>query len=120
MIIWGWGRVTKRKIGEVFQRTCSYCNSTEVWNLCIIRTWFTLFFIPVIPYKKMYCITCPNCGSYIQLTSEQFEEIKKSLQASSGNGNSEAAVEEIKYSGKTETQINYLKQMEDYRKKQEN
>lgn len=43
MIIWGWGKVTKKIIGAVFERTCNYCNTDEVWNLCVVRTWFTLF-----------------------------------------------------------------------------
>ncbi|AAK79325.1 hypothetical protein BJV85_002638 [Clostridium acetobutylicum] len=115
MIIWGWGRVTKRKIGQVFQRTCSYCNTTAIWNLCIVRTWFTLFFIPVIPYRKRYCVVCPSCGSYIELTEAQFEELKQAINSSSSNAINEAVPEVDKYAGKTETQKNYLKQMEEYR-----
>ena len=76
MIIWGWGKVTKKFIGGVFQRTCNYCNQTTVWQLCIKRTWFTLFFIPIIPYAKSYQATCPSCGSYVELTKEKFEKAK--------------------------------------------
>ncbi|ERI91738.1 hypothetical protein HMPREF1982_02781 [Clostridiales bacterium oral taxon 876 str. F0540] len=117
MIIWGWGKVTKKIIGPVFQRSCSYCNSTETWNLCIVRTWFTLFFIPIIPYRKKYCIACPNCWSYIELTEEQFEEMKLAISSKTDNGGSISqtyADDNSKYAGKTETQINYLKQMEEY------
>lgn len=119
MIIWGWGKITKKMIGGVFQRTCSYCNTTSTWQLCIIRTWFTLFFIPIIPYKKTYAIVCPNCGSYIKLTQEQFEKIKLDISgAGSGNINVSEAPDKLKYEGKTETQINYLKQLEEHDKKQ--
>lgn len=111
MIIWGWGKVTKRFLGAVFSRTCSYCNRTEAWQLCVLRIWFTLFFIPIIPYKKAYCITCPNCGSYIEITKEQFEKIKLDI-TSSQSMPSEEVPDSIKYQGKTEVQINYLKQME--------
>lgn len=117
MIIWGWGKVTKKKLGGVFQRTCTYCNVTSIWQLCIVRTWFTLFFIPIIPYKKTYCIICPNCGSYIKLTQEQFEKIKLEIQeAGTKKGNIDAVENSVKYEGKTETQINYLKQMEEHDK----
>ncbi len=120
MIIWGWGKVTKKIIGAVFERSCNYCNSTEIWNLCIIRTWFTLFFIPIIPYRKKYCIACPKCWSYIELTEEEFQKFKMAI-ASSNNINNishNSVSDNIKYTGKTETQINYLKQMEEYDNKQ--
>lgn len=118
MIIWGWGKVTKKVIGSVFQRTCNFCNSTSVWQLFLMRTWFTLFFIPVIPYKIRYGIGCPNCGSYMELTKEQFEQIKLDI-TNASNGTSVKNVEDrLKYEGKTETQINYLKQMEELNNKQ--
>lgn len=119
MIIWGWGKITRKAIGQVFQKTCTYCNRTEIWQLCIMRTWFTLFFIPIIPYKTRYCVACPKCGSYIELTLEQFEQMKQGLANASGDSNqNRSAIEEsLKYAGKTETQINYLKQMEEYKNK---
>ncbi|EKQ57483.1 MULTISPECIES: zinc ribbon domain-containing protein [unclassified Clostridium] len=121
MIIWGWGRVTRKFIGGVTQRTCNYCNKTSVWQLCIVRTWFTLFFIPIIPYKKTYQIACPSCGSYIKLTQEQFEKIKLELSGASSNGATVNEIENsLKYEGKTETQINYLKQMEEQKRMQAN
>ncbi|MDP4145864.1 MAG: zinc-ribbon domain-containing protein [Bacillota bacterium] len=117
MIIWGWGRITRKIIGPAFQRICSHCNTTQIWRLCIMRTWFTLFFIPIIPYKKRYCVICPNCKSYIELTEQQFEKMKLAI-ASASNNNSisgNTVDESLKYQGKTETQINYLKQMEEYK-----
>ena len=119
MIVWGWGKVTKKFIGGVIQRSCSYCNQTSIWQLCIVRTWFTLFFIPIIPYKKSYQITCPSCGSYIELTQEQFDKMKLELEAPNSSGNTVNDVSDsLKYAGKTESQINYLKQMEEYHKTQ--
>lgn len=117
MIIFGWGKTTKKFVAQVFEKTCSYCNTTEIWRLCIVRTWFTLFFIPVIPYKTAHCIICPKCGSYIPLTKEQFEQFKLDLSRSSApsNGIPASSIEsDLKYSGKTETQTNYLKQMEEF------
>lgn len=118
MIIFGWGRTTKEFMGKVFEKMCPHCNKTDFWQLCIIRTWFTLFFIPVIPYKSMYCVTCPSCGSYIELTQEQFEKMKTELQTGvpmeAGNPDKNSIPDSLKYAGKTEAQINYLKQMEEY------
>ena len=116
MIIWGWGKVTKKIIGQVFQRTCNYCNRTEIWQLYIMRTWFTLFFIPIIPYGKKYGIGCPNCGSYMELTEQQFQRLKQELETPSANPGIGSIEDSMKYAGKTETQINYLKQMEEMNK----
>lgn len=114
MIIWGFGKVTKKKIGGVFSRMCTYCNTEEVWQLCIMRTWFTLFFIPIIPYSRVYCISCPNCGSYMEISKEDFLEIKSSLQNGTtvSNTTKDEIPDEVKYRGKNETQINFLKEME--------
>ena len=79
MIIWGWGRVTKSKKGDMFQKRCDYCNQILMWRLCVRRTWFTLFFIPIIPYRTVYCVECPNCGSYMQITKEQYKKILEEI-----------------------------------------
>ena len=114
-ILFGWGKVTKSVVGQMFEKTCGYCNQTQSWQLCKNRTWFTLFFIPVIPYKTAYAIACPNCGSYIQLSKEQFESMKNDVNAA-GNVSDEA-MDKLKYAGKNDVQINFLKQMEEAKNK---
>lgn len=79
MIIWGWGKVIRSYKGYVFQKQCGYCNTVSFWRLCVKRTWFTLFFIPIIPYHKTYCIECPNCGSYIEINKQQYQEIYQQM-----------------------------------------
>lgn len=114
-ILFGWGKVTKKVVGQMFDKTCGYCNQTHSWQLCKNRTWFTLFLIPVIPYKTKYAIACPNCGSYIQLTAEQFNNMKMDLRTSDHVSNE--SLEKLKYAGKNEIQINFLKQMEEMKNK---
>ena len=58
-IIFGFGKRTRKVVGVVGSRTCNYCNTYAEWQLCILRTWFTLFFIPIIPYGKSYNIVSP-------------------------------------------------------------
>jgi len=48
-VIWGWGKQTRKVVGKVGNRMCNYCNVESIWQLVIVRTWFTLFFIPIIP-----------------------------------------------------------------------
>lgn len=109
MIIYGWDKKTRKVIGKFAHRSCTYCNTDSVWVLCLVRTWFTLFFIPIIPYAKSYQISCPNCKSYITISKEDFMKLKEEIQS----GKREAdIIESMKYKGKSDTQINYLEAME--------
>jgi len=112
-ILWGFGKTTRKVIGGFGSRTCNYCNTNSIWQLCIVRTWFTIFFIPFIPYATKYCISCPNCQSYVELSKEEFEKYKNQMQSEKGK---DLMNDEIKYRGKNEAQINYLKHMEEINK----
>lgn len=76
MIIFGWGRQTIKQIGVVFKKLCDHCNNEEYWILTRTITWFTLFFIPVIPYSVKYFLSCPVCKYGFDLNSKQVKEIK--------------------------------------------
>lgn len=114
--VFGWGKVTKKVVGPMFEKTCGYCNCTQTWQLCKNRTWFTLFFIPVIPYNTKYSISCPNCGSFIELSEEQFNAMKTDLHPTDATLNANA-IDSLTYAGKTPVQINYLKQMKELNNK---
>lgn len=120
MIIFGFGKITRKIIGRIMEKQCNYCNQLSIWELCLVRTWFTLFFIPIIPYKKQYMLMCPHCGSYMALSKEQFEEMKMRTVSQGGSTQAFAGElsDEIKYPGKTPTQIAYIKQMEAYKNEQ--
>jgi len=113
-IIWGFGKITRKVVGGVGSRTCNYCNTQSMWQLCIVRTWFTLFFIPLIPYSTKYCISCPNCKSFVELSKEEFEKFKNTIHFENGR---DLMSDEVKYRGKNAAQINYLKQMDDFDQK---
>lgn len=76
MIIFGWGRQTIKQIGIVFKRLCGHCNNEEYWVLTRTITWFTLFFIPIIPYSIKYFLSCPVCKYGFDLNGKQVSEIK--------------------------------------------
>ena len=76
MIIFGWGRQTIKQIGVVFKKFCVHCNNEEYWILTRTITWFTLFFIPIIPYSVKYFLSCPVCKYGFDLNSEQVDQIK--------------------------------------------
>lgn len=77
MIIFGWGRNTIRKFGPAIFKLCSNCNNERFWELISVTTWFTLFFIPVIPYKKEWFCSCPVCDRGVSILPEQIDKLKR-------------------------------------------
>ncbi|OQA15195.1 MAG: hypothetical protein BWY64_02966 [bacterium ADurb.Bin363] len=139
-VIFGWGRQTIKKHGPVFRSRCDRCNNEEMWQLYTRRTWFTLFFIPVIPYSTEHLLICPVCSYGAVITREKFEELKGVADCNMDLMNKKITEDEHKnrigqlvqqkndrynanknyeLSGKTETQINYLRQMEEIRRAKE-
>ena len=93
-IMFGWGKQTVKEFGSHDSRNCPRCNNRKPWIYRKYTTWFTLFFIPVIPYSSFYAKTCPICGHGEKMGKEAFmNEVEMSLDP---------------YGGKTETQANYL------------
>ncbi|MDR1066966.1 MAG: zinc ribbon domain-containing protein [Clostridiales bacterium] len=101
--IFGFGHKTIKRFGQINEDSCHRCNNNVKRELVKVTTWFTLFFIPIIPYKTQYLLICPICSDSYALGKAEFDYMVK---------NPEDAVEVDKYTGKTATQIAYLKQME--------
>ena len=76
MIIFGWGHTTIENCGVVFNDRCSHCNNHEPWSLMRIQVWFTLFFIPIFPYKDEYRLICPICERGYVIKSDKVGFIK--------------------------------------------
>ena len=61
MIIFGNSHKNKR-VGYTYdQYTCGHCNNTNNWSLVRYSSWFTLFFIPIFPYRLKEMFICPIC-----------------------------------------------------------
>ncbi|MEN9913023.1 MAG: hypothetical protein RLY66_431 [Candidatus Parcubacteria bacterium] len=76
MIIFGWGFQTIKNFGPVFKKLCSHCHNEHYWVLTKIKTWFTLFFIPVFPYKIEHYLSCPVCKYGVTLNGDQFTQME--------------------------------------------
>jgi zinc-ribbon family len=76
LILFGWGKKTKRTFGLVGPYHCVTCGRDSLFRLVRVVNWFTLFFVPVIPYSKEYFLVCPNCSKAIQLSKDNVKEIK--------------------------------------------
>jgi hypothetical protein len=77
LFIFGWGRRTVNDKGPTLPLTCPNCGNERYWNLVNAKTWFTLFFIPVIPYNNDNYLLCPVCERGMELNSEQAERAKQ-------------------------------------------
>ena len=72
MIIWGWkGRTSKAATGEFF---CPECKNYESYTHKIVKNWFTLYFIPVIPLKVLgEYVECDTCKSTYKLDALEYD-----------------------------------------------
>ncbi len=76
MIIYGWGKTTIKEFGPTQAYKCGHCQNEKPWVLQRITTWFTLFFIPIIPYSIKKVLLCPVCRHGSELTGDLFEKLK--------------------------------------------
>lgn len=77
MIIFGWGHVTKKHYGPTMALKCPNCNNDTWLQLYRYRKWFTLFFIPVIPYSSTHFLSCTVCSQGVELDGEQIDRAKQ-------------------------------------------
>ncbi len=80
MIIFGWGKRTVKEHGEAYPINCSNCNNQSFFKLVSIKTWFTVFFIPIISYKLENLLICPICNNGYELDKNNFERAKKLIE----------------------------------------
>ncbi len=109
-IIYGWGKKTVRELGVLPPGACGTCGQYVDRRAVRVTTWFTLFFIPVIPYRREYVFLCPHCKSLVTKSKADFFEILSGQAQLYTPPVQNAAADQ--YAGKTPTQIAYLQQME--------
>ena len=112
-IIWGMGHRTTKIAGIAAESLCGRCNNMTARRVIKLTSWFTLFFIPIIPYRRQYLLVCPICGQARPLTKAEFDSLTGAEAGSQAfAGQPVFSPDEMKYAGKTPTQIAYLKHME--------
>jgi hypothetical protein len=60
-ILFGFGKQTVKDHGDCLAGTCPRCHNQVTLRHLQLTTWFTLFFLPVIPYKRARVLICPIC-----------------------------------------------------------
>ncbi|MDQ2085504.1 zinc-ribbon domain-containing protein [Herbivorax sp. ANBcel31] len=123
MIIFGWGHRTVKKFGPVRKVSCSNCKNESSWNLQKLTSWFTFFFMPIIPYRMDYLLVCPVCRCCLELEKEEFEMIKNVINKKNSGMSEQDLVKTnniVTEAGgviRTETQINFIRQMKEMESK---
>lgn len=59
---------------------CGICHSPAAQAVVRIKTFFTFFFIPLIPLGSKYRSTCTLCGGSVSLTREQADHAVATMQ----------------------------------------
>jgi hypothetical protein len=80
VIIYGWGKQTRRTHGVVGTDKCTHCGATVDFHLVQVRTWFTLFWIPLIPYRSEHRVLCSGCEWGWSPTAAEVAQLKTGIQ----------------------------------------
>lgn len=64
-----------KQLGSAGLMDCPRCNNTSEWLIHQQKTYFSLFFIPLIPYRSEYILSCPVCRQADTITEEEKERL---------------------------------------------
>lgn len=77
-ILIGFGKKTCKDLGETGpEQQCVWCSTRVFYHLILTRTWFTYFFIPIVPYRSEYHVECPACQSGVRLADDEVKAAKQ-------------------------------------------
>jgi hypothetical protein len=68
------------RLATVFA-VCSLCHTPAAQAVTRVRTFFTLFFVPLIPLGSRYRTTCTFCGRSVKITKEGADHLVASANA---------------------------------------
>jgi len=77
MIIFGYK--SKPKVLGQFANKCAKCKRKTMHGLVKVTKWFTLYFIPVIPFSNRLLDICGVCGLQHELKGEAKEKMQLML-----------------------------------------
>ncbi len=73
LILFGF-RSMRRSLGTTFM-LCSRCQRPCAHAVVRVQRWFTLFFVPIFPFKTTYFTACAMCGSAIKVDRAKAEQL---------------------------------------------
>ncbi|MCX4097541.1 zinc-ribbon domain-containing protein [Nocardia sp. alder85J] len=78
MLIWGWRRTVAQL--AIITLVCGHCHNPSAHNLRKLTTWFTLFFIPLIPLSSKHTLQCTFCGAGSEVAKDRVPELLATAQ----------------------------------------
>ena len=54
---------------------CPTCQAASAQDVCSVRTFFRLFFVPLVPLPTTYRTTCAICGTSATVSAEQADRL---------------------------------------------
>jgi hypothetical protein len=73
MIIFGYHGGKRKDLGEALPMSCPRCNNLTTYRWMSVTSWFSLFFVPLIPLRRHDYLVCPICTRAVELTRDQRE-----------------------------------------------
>ena len=71
MLIFGFGDRKMEQLGIVGVMDCPRCHNSSPWPIHRERSYFSFFFIPLIPYKTRFLLSCPVCREAREISAEE-------------------------------------------------
>ena len=72
-LIFGIGQPSVKQYDTKEYKHCTHCNNSTNWKVSKHSSWFTLFFIPVIPVSTKYLFHCPICNNGWKIDGYEFD-----------------------------------------------
>ena len=80
----GLGSQTRKEYGKTPAQLCGRCHNNTKRAIAKVTSWFSLFFIPIFPYKSQYLLVCPICGNARELEEEEFADLVRNSSGDEG------------------------------------
>jgi uncharacterized protein YbaR (Trm112 family) len=84
--IFGWGHQTREQFDSRLHMRCPLCHNDVRLILVSVTKWFTLFFLPIIPYSWVYFLGCPICSHGVMVDKARFSRIRAGATDPAGEG----------------------------------
>ncbi|MCI8565780.1 MAG: zinc-ribbon domain-containing protein [Lachnospiraceae bacterium] len=76
LILFGTRR-TEKQLTAGNEYRCPRCGNVRHWPVVQYTSWFSLFFVPLIPYRKKYYEMCPICRAGREVSAGQAQRLEK-------------------------------------------
>ena len=70
-----WGFRSRAKVLARLLLVCRMCSKPAAQTVVQRVRWFTLFFIPVIPFSRKHLMQCAMCGSVSEISKEDSDRL---------------------------------------------